>query len=145
MSLVNACLPLRLGRYRGSSDYDHRGCREKPTQHLRHAVLLLRKPADSVQDNKMSSPLLMVCICPAGVETQSGLSLRPRRHLIGRRQIRFLWLGIHRNKPIVAIPIRTDVSGDYVSQRVETISDKVPIVAVRLDKVLQELVVLWRP
>lgn len=46
---------------------------------------------------------------------------------------------------IVAIPVRADVGGGDVSYGVEAISDKVPVASVHLDKILQKLVVLWRP
>ena len=115
------------------------------TQHLRHAILLLHESADSVQNDKMPPPLPIVRMCPVSVDTQSGVSLRPRCHLVGRRWVRFLWLRVHCKMPIVAIPVGTDVGGDDVSHRVETISDKVPIIAVRIEKILQELVILRRP
>ena len=91
----------------------------------------------------MSSPLLVLRVCPASIDPQSRMSLRPRRHLVGG----LVWflLGIRSGKPMVTIPVRADVGGDGVSHGVETIGDKVPIIAVRLDEVLQELIVLWCP
>jgi len=138
-------LSFRLGRYGRSLDNDHQRRREKPTQHLRHAVLLLRQPANGVQNNKVTSPLLIVRICPSSIDTQGCMPLRPRRHLVGRRLVRFLRFGIHSSESVITIPVRADVGGHNVSRGVETIGDKVPIATIRLDKVLQELVVLWCP
>lgn len=53
--------------------------------------------------------------------------------------------GIYGDEPIITIPVRPNVSGDDVSHGIEAISDKVPIIAVGLDEVLQELVVLRCP
>lgn len=141
---MNASLSLRLGHYECSLEYDHRGNKERPTQHLRHAILLLRKASNSVQNNKVSSPLPIFRIHPTGIDTQSGLPLRPRRHLIGR-WFWFLLLGIHSGESIITIPVRTDVGRDNASRGVETTSDEDPIVAISLNKALQELVVLRRP
>ena len=91
----------------------------------------------------MSPSLLVLCICPTGIDSQSGLPLRPCCHLVGRL-VRFL-LGIRGNEPIVTIPVRANVGGDGVSDGVETIGDKGPIIPVRLDEVLQELVIVWCP
>lgn len=145
MSLMDTRLSLRLDRYRGSSDYYCRRRGEEPTQHLRHAFFLFCKPTDGIQNNKMPPPLLIIHICPAGIDTQGGLSLRPRRHLIGGRWVRFLLLDIYCGKPIVAIPVRADVCGNSVSHRVETIGNEAPIISVCFDKILQELVILRRP
>lgn len=93
----------------------------------------------------MSPPFPIVCVRPAGIQTQIELPLHPRRHLVGRGWVWFLWLGIRSNKPVVAIPVRASVRRDGVSHGVETISNKVPIIAIRLDEVFQELVVLWGP
>jgi hypothetical protein len=54
-------------------------------------------------------------------------------------------LGVHGNKPVVAIPVRANVSGDDMSESVETIGDKGPITAIRPEKVLQELIVMCCP
>ena len=91
----------------------------------------------------MSSPLLVLRIRPVSIDPQSGLPLRPRRHLVGRL-VRFR-LRICENEPIVTIPVRADVGGDGVSHGVETIGDKEPVIAVCLDEVLQELIILWCP
>lgn len=93
----------------------------------------------------MPPPLLIVYVCPAGVNPQSDMPFRPRRHLIGRRRLGFLWLGICCDMAIVAIPVRADVGGGDVSYGVEAISDKMPVTSVHLDEVLQKLVVLRRP
>ena len=93
----------------------------------------------------MSSPLLIVRICPASIDTQSGLSFCPRRHLVGGRWVRLLLLGVYCDKPMVAIPVRADVGGDGVSHGIETVGDKVPIIHVCLYNILQELVILRRP
>lgn len=54
-------------------------------------------------------------------------------------------LAVYSGEPVVAIPVRTNIGRHDVSQRVETISDKVPIASVRLNKILQELVILRSP
>lgn len=107
--------------------------------------LLLRKPPDRVKNDKMSPLFLIVRVQPASVETQTELPLRSRRHLVGGRRVRFLLLGIHGSKPVVAVPVRANIGGDDVSQRVETIGEKVPITAICPKEILQELIVLWRP
>jgi len=91
----------------------------------------------------MSSPLLVLRICPVSIDPQSGLPLRSRRHLVGG----LVWflLGICSDEPMVTIPVCADIGGDGISHGVETIGDKVPVTAVRLDEVLQELIVLWCP
>ena len=97
----------------------------------------------------MSSPFLILRIRPVDIDAQSGFIPRPRRHLTGGL-VRFLRLGILRlgvqsEEPIVAIPVRANVGRDGTSDGFETIGDKVPVTAVRIDKAPQKLIVLWCP